>query len=535
MKIKILLIMFTLFLFNSINAIDSISEIWKTITGHQPADEFGGIGKSFDYNGDGIDDLLVSAPFYHFRPGVYESGRVEIFFGKEQGFADSSDMVLNTIKPDSLFAIGKYDQIIACGDVNGDGYGDLATLVYSSSSSTENVSQYMEIYCGGPQADTLADITVNPPDSMSFLYLRPLGDVNGDGYDDIGFTSYNVRTNNRYYILFGGTFTHKLIKAMISNYAPYFTGIGDINADGFNDMGISYGQVINDQWYYESEIFFGSPDPDTITDIYMSQYWPGNGHDIQCTSNPYYIGDWNGDGFDDCIAYNLAGYGASIWTGGPSNTPNIHTTLNRIWFMREITFDYGDINGDGKSDLITAEPTAGAEDGAFAVYLGSRNGTLDYCGPDFPDQAHAGWMVCVGDYDNDGFEDIAIGARGESVHCPIGKVYIFKGSANLVEQNPEVNPSENETVKPQLEFSVYPNPGKTSLNIKIKDPKQGKYKLEVFNIKGQKVYSTNTGKINKEYFNSLDINKLKLANGIYLFKLNDGIKHVAIRKITIIK
>jgi hypothetical protein len=535
MKPKIISTIFILIIFSSLSAIGSISEIWKTLTGHQPADEFGGRGASLDYNGDGIDDLLVSAPFYHFRPEISESGRVEIFFGKEQGFADSCDLALNAIKPDSLSGVGKYSQIIACGDVNGDGYDDLATLVYTRSPLSDYYSQFMEIYCGGPQADTLPDITVNPPDSMNFKYLRPLGDVNGDGFDDIGFTSDNVRSNNRYYVLFGGSFTHKLIRAMESNYAPYFTGIGDINADGYSDMGIAYGQVINDEWYYESEIFFGSPDPDTFTDIYMSQYWPGNGHEIQCISNPFYIGDWNGDGFDDCIAYNLAGYGASIWAGGPSNTPNIHTDLNDLWPMREITFDYGDVNGDGKSDLVTAEPTAGAEDGAFAVYLGSRNGTPDYGGPDFPDQAHAGWMVCVGDYDNDGFDDIAIGARGESVHCPIGKVYIFKGSANLVEQNPEINPSENETVKPQLEFSVYPNPGKTSLNVKIKDPKQGKYKLEVFNIKGQKVYSTKTGKINREYSNTLDISKLRLANGVYLFKLNDGVKSVAIKKITIMK
>ena len=111
----------------------------------------------------------------------------------------------------------------------------------------------------------------------------------------------------------------------------------------------------------------------------------------------------------------------------------------------------GDFNGDGYGDLVVGVPFEdinGKRDaGAVNVFFGGREGlvahpsqTLHLDTPGNGNQApikgitadedNFGYAVAVGDFDNDGYDDAAIGIRGRDYHARInvGAVTILYGS-----------------------------------------------------------------------------------------------------------
>ena len=103
------------------------------------------------------------------------------------------------------------------------------------------------------------------------------------------------------------------------------------------------------------------------------------------------------------------------------------------------TLATGDFNGDGYTDLAVGAPgeapgTSPVSGGVF-VFLGSSAGLLPLR---FVDQAELGVnelgdrfgaALCVGDYDGDGRDDLAVGAPGEAPGSDerSGVVYVFRG------------------------------------------------------------------------------------------------------------
>ena len=82
-----------------------------------------------DFNGDGYDDILISAP-PAVPGGIYKAGETYVVFGKGDSFAASVDLgSLDGSDGFVLEGIGVLDwsgwSVSSAGDVNGDGYGDL--------------------------------------------------------------------------------------------------------------------------------------------------------------------------------------------------------------------------------------------------------------------------------------------------------------------------------------------------------------------------------------------------------------------------
>ena len=191
-----------------------------------------------DYNGDGCDDIAVSAPSAH---GAGTSrGQVYIYFGR--GASCSSEEAIAGSDPDVTFEgstngdrLGRAE-IYAVGDLNADGKTDFAFPTDTK----------IFIAYGGDSGGAVSAYDLTGFKSVVGLRIG-YGNFNGDTYFDLV-----VADNNKINIYYGGTagivatpdITISDISTVNFNYPPSVTNFAktvsnqmvDINGDGLTDL-----------------------------------------------------------------------------------------------------------------------------------------------------------------------------------------------------------------------------------------------------------------------------------------------------------
>ena len=124
-----------------------------------------------DIDGDGLDDFLVEASWNDANGADY-GNRAFLFYGKAEFPAQ-----LSTADADAVFESGELSAT-TLGDINGDGFADFALGDWSGfeiifGSSTRFTGMHARFASG------LAWQPRTPSEAL--LYLRPVGDVDGDG------------------------------------------------------------------------------------------------------------------------------------------------------------------------------------------------------------------------------------------------------------------------------------------------------------------------------------------------------------------
>ncbi len=260
---------------------------------------------SGDVNGDSIEDLLV-APFSFSAVWIYYGGTP-----------------FDTV-PDKILATPYFEDNIATGDINKDGYDDVA--IHGSPT-------WVYVYLGGADMSTSpAYVLQGPPNYFGFDGLA-IGDMNGDGYGDLAVSTSEHYPDDSTYIYFGGVQLDTIPGLKLRGGDVI---LGDMNGDGYMDL-------ITDKGTY-----FGGVTIDSVMDSPLFTRGRSN-----------VIGNFNKDGYEDYLwgSGSIVGGDAVIYLGG-----NPLDTIED-WHYRDYEVGaYGDqvgavdINGDGVDEAIVGDP-----------------------------------------------------------------------------------------------------------------------------------------------------------------------------------
>ena len=299
-----------------------------------------------DVNGDGIDDVIIGAPFVG---GYGGRGKSYVVYGNNSGFSSSLDLsaldgtngfVINGItRPDSS---GR--SVSGAGDINGDGVDDLiigapifdpaqdffpyggppgeSYVVLGNNSGFSSALNLSTL--NGENGFVISGIS---SDDRSGFSVSGAGDVNGDGIDDVIIGAHLADPNfdrnaGESYVVFGNNsgFSSSLDLSALDGTNGFVingvdrddssgrtvSGAGDVNGDGIDDLiiGAWRADPIGLLNAGESYVVFGS-NSGFSSPFDLSTLDGTNGFAIRGIDPSGFLvsgaGDFNGDGIDDLI------------------------------------------------------------------------------------------------------------------------------------------------------------------------------------------------------------------------------------------
>jgi hypothetical protein len=356
------------------------SAVWQFHVGARSAPVDTSHGSILDVNGDGYADFAVGDSTEYAQPG-----RVHVFLGSARGPSASASLTLDTpYGLDSSFG----SSVASVGDVNGDGYADLAVGADTTMGSTGQVYVYLGSATG---LSPTPSITLTAPDGHIGRFgaaVAGAGDVNGDGYADLAVGADEMMdATGRVYLYLGSAAGFGAMPALRvdgpdgrnGHFGASLAGGGDLNGDGYADLVVGAWGAL--ELKGRVHVFLGS-----VTGL---------------TSTP-----------------------ALSLTGADSSWSYFSTSLASA----------GDLNGDGYADLVVGAPAALQFTGRVHVYLGSATGprdtpALSLTGPDGNGTHFGTGVASAGDLNGDGYADLAVGANGQAGSSVWGRVHLYFGSA----------------------------------------------------------------------------------------------------------
>ncbi len=393
-------------------------------------DNFGYALASGDFDGDGWPDLAVDARGEAIS-GEDAAGLVQVFYGDGAGgltAAGNEGWYQGFNLPGSPEAYDHFGDALAAGDFNGDGYDDLAIGV----SGEDNQRGGVQVVYGSPYGLAAAGNQWWNQDSSGVIGGAESGDW------------------------FGGALT-----------------VGDFNGDGYADLavGIPYEDVtIGSDTSMDAgavQVLYGSSRGLTSAE---NQLWyvgmtdiPGPPEDGAEFGYALAAGDFNGDGYDDlAIGAPDEDVGAEPQSGAVRvlNGSSSGLTATGIQIWHELSFSSnrhfrnfgrtlaaGDFNGDAFVDLAIGAPSTMLGEANFAggvqvIYgtpmglTGDQSQWWDQDSPNIPgapeENDFFGDALTAGDFDGDGFADLAIGVPGEDLGQveDAGGVQVLYGSSD---------------------------------------------------------------------------------------------------------
>jgi Ca2+-binding RTX toxin-like protein len=405
------------------------------------------VASAGDLNHDGYDDLIIGAPFSEAgAPYNQDNGVAYVVFGHAGTYAADLELTgLTGADGFRMVGVNTIDHlgyaVSGAGDVNGDGIDDLivsasgfdplgvnyAGAAYVVFGTTTPFSADFSL--GGLNGTNGFQITGAAAADMIGFRVSGVGDVNHDGFADVLIGSRNADPNGvnaagADYVIYGhaaGTFAASISVGALDGtngftiegaqaigQAARVASAGDINGDGFDDIIIGAPSVDSGGGSYSGTAFvvFGGASG-IPAHLSLGALDGVNGFRITTSEVGAYLGasvasagDINGDGYDDLLI------GASYASGDTGTPPT---------------------GFDQPSDYVP-----GVRGGSVYVVFGHAGGyasllniaSLDGSNGFRIDGDHAGGRAGVsvasaGDVNHDGYADLIIGRRWDSVGASI--------------------------------------------------------------------------------------------------------------------
>ncbi len=359
-------------------------------------DQVGAVA-AVDINGDGVKDLAIGAPSASFAQNT-QVGRTYILFGGRQWSTRTSEYPL----------IDLYNSKATQG------------LILEGSVASGGAGQTLAVG-GDINQDKQADLLISAPFSYasageSYVFFGSSNRYAGLGENRNVF-SLNVNTQDPRVATYQGIVNPLTANNPINNglVGMALAGVGDLNVDGVSDflIGAPTSQVNGSSQTYT---VLGHPWVNPGTAMNVSDLRSDNGFVTEVGGQPFGIGDFNLDGYDDFL---VAVYNRQT----QSTTPKLilgASTLSNLNGQREFVLDKlsikvtefnqalplvssGDYNNDGYQDLVTV-----ASDQILTLVSGGDNISAQIASPTnrFKLGFGGNFTLTSGDIDGDGYSDL---------------------------------------------------------------------------------------------------------------------------------
>jgi hypothetical protein len=388
-----------------------------------------------DFNNDGFADLAVGAPFETIG-GIVAGGAVSVLYGTPTGLAASGSQLFTQNSPGVVGVAEEGDafgRALAAGDFNHDGVADLAigapgeeiggvvgsgaiNVLYGSAGKLTGVGSQLFTQ-DSPGVGGTAE------DGDNFGVMLAAGDFNNDGPDDLAVGAPFEDVGS---IIEGGAVN------VLYGSAARLTGVGSqlFTQDSPGVVGVAEGGD-----FFGLALAAGDFNSDTSDDLAVGAPDEGVGSLSQAGAVNVLYGS----------AGKLTAVGNQLFT---QDSPGVVGAAASGDFLGD-ALAAGDFNNDSFVDLavgVPLEEVGSARDAGAVNILPGSAGKLTGVGGQYFTQDSPGVgstaeiidlfgdTLAVGDFNNDSFADLAVGAANEAVAASQGggAVNVLLGSASLL-------------------------------------------------------------------------------------------------------
>ena len=416
----------------------------RTLTGEGEYEAAGWSVAIGDLTGEGIADLVVGAPRREVS-GQTDAGRIYWLRGEAGGLSQASQLSMANMVVDGDHA----DQWLGTamsipGDIDDDGIDDLCVICLGDGE--------LWIFAGshgfGELAEPTARLTGLAMDDEIGSYLDasdvvgPAGDLDGDGSMEI---LVGEPAAGRVWLLPGRLYSGEeevsvVARASFEGGDWGYAVLGDLDVDGGGDPDILIGAAPR----YDVAIFLDSSWGAGIPQgTFTAENTLLDAPDVEFGRSLTALGDLTGDGLDD-FAVGTHGSdrvylydGRAQWDGVDWDA-HLATFDGPEGWVGKVVLGGVDLDADGSPELAIGDPHAGTGatlGGAFYLVEADdvdwgTSPALDHQDPEVHTDAGSaqdgllGWSLAAGDLNDDGADELVVGAPATYAGDP-GAVRIY--------------------------------------------------------------------------------------------------------------